>query len=100
MDTQTPSTPSPDLLGNLLGPLAIEGPSENGSPSAPGNIASGLGEDKSADALAIAPVEEHNNTVQVNPPLLLNGRIQVTLVNVCVNMHVVFDNLFWWFETW
>lgn len=88
MDSQTPSTPSPDLLGDLLGPLAIEGPSVNGPPSEPGNIASGLGEDASSDALAIAPIEEHNNTVQVNP-LLLHGHIQVTLVNVYVNMHVV-----------
>ncbi|KAL0436344.1 UNVERIFIED_CONTAM: AP-2 complex subunit alpha-2 [Sesamum radiatum] len=50
VDPQPPSTPSPDLLGDLLGPLAIEGPS---------------------GALAIAPVEEQTNTVRCLRQVLL-----------------------------
>ncbi|KAL8480928.1 hypothetical protein ACS0TY_027446 [Phlomoides rotata] len=78
VDSQTPSTPSPDLLGDILGPLAIEGPSVNGLPSEPGNIDSGLGEDESADALAIALVEEHNNTA------LLIGSIEERFHALCL----------------
>lgn len=70
MDPQPPSTPSPDLLGDLLGPLAIEGASGNGPQSEP-RVASGLEGGENVDALAIAPVEEHTNTVQVYFLLLL-----------------------------
>ncbi|KAK6144275.1 hypothetical protein DH2020_021095 [Rehmannia glutinosa] len=60
---QLPSTPSPDLLEDLLGPLAIEGPSGTGPQSEP-RVASGFERGENADALAIAPVEEQANTVQ------------------------------------
>ncbi|KAI3461338.1 hypothetical protein Pfo_018001 [Paulownia fortunei] len=63
VDPQPPSTPSPDLLGDLLGPLAIEGPSGTG-PLSEHRVASGLVGGENADALAIAPVEEQTNTVQ------------------------------------
>ncbi|CAI9768564.1 unnamed protein product [Fraxinus pennsylvanica] len=65
VDPQPPSTPSADLLGDLLGPLAIEGhPSAAVQPEP--NLASGLegGSNAAADALAIAPVEEQSNIVQ------------------------------------
>ncbi|KAL3828530.1 hypothetical protein ACJIZ3_017332 [Penstemon smallii] len=60
VDPQPPSTPSPDLLGDLLGPLAIEGPTG----AAPASVASGLEGGVDADALAIAPIEEQANAVQ------------------------------------
>ncbi|KAL9247389.1 hypothetical protein vseg_020825 [Gypsophila vaccaria] len=58
------ATPSSDLLGDLLGPLAIEGP-----PSLTPQSENGLvprAEDTSAldYALALAPVDEQANTVQ------------------------------------
>lgn len=65
MDPQPPSTPSPDLLGDLLEPLAIEGPLGTAPQSDP-RVASGLEGGANADALAIAPVEEQMNTVQVS----------------------------------
>lgn len=64
VDPQQPSTPSPDLLGDLLGPLAIEGPPGAGHPyesTAPSGLEAGL----NADALAIAPVEGQSSAVQV-----------------------------------
>ncbi|XP_011088827.1 AP-2 complex subunit alpha-1 [Sesamum indicum] len=63
VDPQPPSTPSPDLLGDLLGPLAIEGPSGT-APQSDLGVASGLEGGVAAGALAIAPVEEQTNTVQ------------------------------------
>ncbi|KAK6163444.1 hypothetical protein DH2020_000308 [Rehmannia glutinosa] len=63
VDPQPPSTPSPDLLGDLLGPLAIEGPSGTAPQSEP-RVASGLEVGANEDALAIAPVEEQANTIQ------------------------------------
>ncbi|KAL0369577.1 UNVERIFIED_CONTAM: AP-2 complex subunit alpha-1 [Sesamum angustifolium] len=63
VDPQPPSTPSPDLLGDLLGPLAIEGPSGT-APQSDLGVASGLDGGVAAGALAIAPVEEQTNTVQ------------------------------------
>ncbi|XP_022854310.1 AP-2 complex subunit alpha-1-like isoform X2 [Olea europaea var. sylvestris] len=65
MDPQPPSSaPSADLLGDLLGPLAIEGlPGAAAQPEP--NLVSGLeGGSNAADALAIAPVEEQSNIVQ------------------------------------
>lgn len=64
MDPQPPSTPSPDLLGDLLGPLAIEGPPDTAPESDP-RVASGLEGGSDLDALALAPVEDQSNTVQV-----------------------------------
>ncbi|XP_073055599.1 AP-2 complex subunit alpha-1-like isoform X2 [Primulina eburnea] len=63
IDSQPPSTVSPDLLGDLLGPLAIEGPSVTVHRSEP-SVASGLPSGIRADALAIEPVEELANNVQ------------------------------------
>ncbi|KAH0660797.1 hypothetical protein KY289_029545 [Solanum tuberosum] len=59
VDPQPPSVPSPDVLGDLLGPLAIEGP----QPAH--NLSSGVGIAPNAeDALALAPIEEQTATVQ------------------------------------
>lgn len=63
VDPQLPSTPSPDLLGDLLGPLAIEGP-PGVAPQSDPRVASGLEGGANLDALAIAPVEEQTNTVE------------------------------------
>ncbi|KAH6793588.1 Adaptor protein complex AP-2 [Perilla frutescens var. hirtella] len=63
VDPQPSSTPSPDLLGDLLGPLAIEGPPGTAPQSDP-RAASGLEGGVNLDALAIAPVEEQTNAVE------------------------------------
>ncbi|KAG8371211.1 hypothetical protein BUALT_Bualt13G0063700 [Buddleja alternifolia] len=63
VDPQPSSTPSPDLLGDLLSPLAIEGPPGTGPQSVP-SVASVSEGGVNADALAIAPVEEQAKTVQ------------------------------------
>lgn len=79
VDPQPPSTPSADLLGDLSGPLTIEGlPSATVQPEP--NLASGLegGWNAAADALAIAPVEEQSNIVQVH----------TSCVNFLLFMHV------------
>lgn len=65
MDSQPPSIPSPDLLGDLLGPLAIEGPPGTAPQSDP-RVASGLEGDPNVDALALAPVEDQTSAVQVS----------------------------------
>lgn len=61
MDPQ-PTGPSSDVLGDLLSPLAIEGP-----PGQPEHgFVSGLeGAPNAEDALAIEPVGEHMNSVEV-----------------------------------
>lgn len=65
VDPQPSSTPSPDLLGDLLSSLAIEAPSAGGN-QADANLVSGAkGAPMPPDALALAPVEEQTNTVQV-----------------------------------
>ncbi|KAK9676898.1 hypothetical protein RND81_11G108600 [Saponaria officinalis] len=58
------ATSSPDLLGDILGPLAIEGPPGSAMQSEYG-LVSGA-EDPSAleYALALAPVDDQTNTVQ------------------------------------
>ncbi|KAK4492238.1 hypothetical protein RD792_003039, partial [Penstemon davidsonii] len=63
VDPQPPITPSPDLLGDLLGPLAIEGHTGIAPQSDP-NMGSGFEGGTNPDALAIASVEEQTNTVQ------------------------------------
>ncbi|KAL6537958.1 hypothetical protein OROHE_012245 [Orobanche hederae] len=63
VDSQLPITPSPDLLGDLLGPLAIEGPPGTAPQSEP-RVATGLEVGVNDDALALAPVEEQGNAVQ------------------------------------
>ncbi|XP_047981291.1 AP-2 complex subunit alpha-1-like [Salvia hispanica] len=63
VDPQPPSGPSPDLLGDLLGPLAIEGPPGTAPQSDP-SVASGLEGGPNQDALALAPVEDQTSTVQ------------------------------------
>lgn len=65
VDPQPPSTPSPDLLGDLLGPLAIEGPPGTAPQSEP-SVPSSLEGGSNLDALALAPVEEQTSTVQVS----------------------------------
>lgn len=58
-----PAPPSADLLGDLLGPLAIEGPPI--AASSEQNLVSGLDTVPSAsDALALASVVEQSNSVQ------------------------------------
>ena len=65
MTTVDPQPPSADLLGDLLGPLAIEGPpSADVQPQQ--NIVSGVeGVPNAAEATAIVPVGEQTNSVQV-----------------------------------
>ncbi|CAH9070925.1 unnamed protein product [Cuscuta europaea] len=66
VDPQPSSTPSPpDLLGDLLGTLAIEGPPAGGDARADQNLVSGVrGSPIIDDALALAPVEEQTHIVQ------------------------------------
>ena len=62
VDSQPPSA---DLLGDLLGPLAIEGP-PGATVQSEHNAVSGLkGGPDAVDGSAIVPVEEQTNTVQV-----------------------------------
>lgn len=58
--------PSPDLLGDLLGPLAIEAPPGAAvqSESEPGLVSGPEGTSSVVDALALAPVEEQTSSVQ------------------------------------
>ncbi|XP_043724964.1 AP-2 complex subunit alpha-1-like [Telopea speciosissima] len=58
-----PGAPSADLLGDLLGPLAIEGP-PGASVSAQQNVPGLEGATNAADALALAPVGGESNAVQ------------------------------------
>ncbi|XP_011005769.1 PREDICTED: AP-2 complex subunit alpha-1-like [Populus euphratica] len=63
LTTVDPQSASGDLLGDLLGPLAIEGPP--GAVQSEPNAVSGLeGVPSSADYAAIVPVGEQTNTVQ------------------------------------
>ncbi|KAK1398319.1 AP-2 complex subunit alpha [Heracleum sosnowskyi] len=55
------STPSPDLLGDLLSPLAIEGPPTASAESERIQVS---GSAIAADALALAPVGDQTNAVQ------------------------------------
>ncbi|GMI97225.1 hypothetical protein like AT5G22780 [Hibiscus trionum] len=59
-----PQPPSADLLSDILGPLAIEGPPD-ATVQSENNAASGLeGGSDAIDGSAIVPVEEQTNTVQ------------------------------------
>lgn len=62
VDPQPPSADA-DLLGDLLGPLAIEGPPTSAVQSQH-NIVSGLESDGVVEAAAIVPVDEPQNSVQ------------------------------------
>ncbi|PRQ33271.1 putative adaptor protein complex AP-2, alpha subunit [Rosa chinensis] len=59
-----PQTPSPDLLGDLLGPLAIEGPPGTAVQSHQTEIPGSGGDPNAVDATAIVPVGEEPNSVQ------------------------------------
>lgn len=62
---QPPSlSPSPDLLGDLLGPLAIEGPPPVAGESEQ-NVVSELEGVAAVDAAAIVPVTAQTNAVEV-----------------------------------
>lgn len=66
LTTVDPQPPSADLLGDLLGPLAIEGPPGAANQSQQ-NVAAGLEDVANAgNGAAIVPVEEQTNTVQVS----------------------------------
>ncbi|XP_024023774.1 AP-2 complex subunit alpha-1 [Morus notabilis] len=62
LTTVDPPQPSADLLGDLLGPLAIEGPPT--AIQSQQNIVSGLEGDHAVEATAIVPVDEPQNSVQ------------------------------------
>ncbi|XP_030522731.1 AP-2 complex subunit alpha-1-like isoform X1 [Rhodamnia argentea] len=57
-----PQPPSADLLGDLLDPLAIEGPP--GAVQSEQNVPGVDGVPSAADTAAIVPIEEQKNTVQ------------------------------------
>ena len=59
-----PEPPSADLLGDLWGPLAIEGPPSDPTQSQQ-NVVSGLEGDRAVEAAAIVPVGEPQNSVEV-----------------------------------
>lgn len=59
------STPSPDLLGDLLSPLAIEGPPGASVESEQNSATGSEGTSIAVDALALATVGDQTNTVQV-----------------------------------
>lgn len=63
MSTTDSQPTAPDLLGDLLGPLAIEGPP--GAAPSEQSAVSGGDVPSAADAAAIVPVEEQTNLVQV-----------------------------------
>ena len=68
VDPQPPE-PSADLLSDLLGPLAIEGPPGSAAQSERNLVPGTEGMPNVEDALAIAPVGEQTNTVQVSVAL-------------------------------
>lgn len=63
MSRVDPQPPSADLLSDLLGPLAIEGPP--GAVQSEQNVPGVDGVPSAADTAAIVPIEEQLNTVQV-----------------------------------
>lgn len=66
-----PQPPSPDVLGDLLSPLAIEGP-QPADYQSDHNLGAGVkGAAIAEEALALAPIEEQMNTVQVLLSLMI-----------------------------
>ncbi|XP_048234483.1 AP-2 complex subunit alpha-1 isoform X2 [Ricinus communis] len=59
-----PQPPSADLLGDLLGPLAIEGPPEAATQSEQNPVSRMEGVPSAVDAAAIVPVGEQTNSVE------------------------------------
>ncbi|CAL5357144.1 hypothetical protein CsSME_00046630 [Camellia sinensis var. sinensis] len=59
-----PLDPSADVLGDLLGPLAIEGPPHVAAQSEHNLVSGAEGAPNAEDALALTPVEEQKNTIQ------------------------------------
>lgn len=87
MDPQQ-APPSPDLLGDLLGPLAIEGPPDT-SATIEQNLVSGLGTSSSTiDELALATLGEQPNSVQVllstNYPLFFTTNMSFFTNEDCI----------------
>lgn len=77
-----PQPLSPDLLGDLLAPLAIEGPPGAGGQSEQ-SVASGLEGAAAVDGAAIVPVAEQTNTVEVCMcPVIMLG----TIVNFALHL--------------
>ena len=76
MDSQQ-AISSPDLLGDLLGPLAIEGPPGDAALSEPGSALGAEATSNVVDALALAPVEEQPNSVQVKTSALMPKRLKL-----------------------
>ncbi|GAA0149720.1 membrane traffic protein [Lithospermum erythrorhizon] len=64
VDTQPPASSSPDLLGDLLGPLAAEGPPSAAAQPEQDMVSRTESSAGMENALAIAPIDEHTNTVQ------------------------------------
>lgn len=64
LSTVDPQPASADLLGDLLGPLAIEGPPGTAVQSQPSVIPGVGGDSNAVDAAAIVPVGEEQNSVQ------------------------------------
>ncbi|KAG9151261.1 hypothetical protein Leryth_002811 [Lithospermum erythrorhizon] len=64
VDTQPPASSSPDLLGDLLGPLAAEGPPSAAAQPEQDMVSRTESSTSMENALAIAPIDEHTNTVQ------------------------------------
>ncbi|XP_021767370.1 AP-2 complex subunit alpha-1-like [Chenopodium quinoa] len=72
------AAPSPDLLGDLLGPLAIEGPPGASAQSELEGVPGAEASSTEVDALALTPVDEQMNTVQ---PI---GSIAERYLNLCL----------------
>ncbi|KVH90688.1 Adaptor protein complex AP-2, alpha subunit [Cynara cardunculus var. scolymus] len=58
------AAPAADILGDLLSPLAIEGPPGGSAPSEQNSVSGHEGTLGVDDALALAPVGDHEHTVQ------------------------------------
>jgi len=65
-------TPSPDLLGDLLGPLAIEGPPSAAVVAEQNLVPGGDATPEAIGALALATVGEESNAVQVLQNIFLS----------------------------
>ncbi|KAK4375923.1 hypothetical protein RND71_006600 [Anisodus tanguticus] len=89
VDPQPPSALSPDVLGDLLGPLAIEGPQP--ASTQPGhNLGSGIGIAPNAeDALALATVEEQTATVQKDAALSSKFVVPMPIGNIAERFHAL-----------